>query len=81
MITRTAFNSVKDWLVSLRLSEYLDTFIKHDFTDMNRVKKLWEVELTSVSWRVDGNVLLASSYTLFIATRMGTVELLSLKIV
>ncbi|XP_074660814.1 uncharacterized protein LOC141913248 isoform X2 [Tubulanus polymorphus] len=40
--------AVDDWLKSLSLSEYIDTFHKHDFTTMNKVRKLWELELTTV---------------------------------
>lgn len=41
-------DSVEDWLESLQLSSYWDTFRKHLYTDMDRVKTIWEVELAAV---------------------------------
>lgn len=40
--------SVKEWLESIRLLEYFDSLAKHGFNDLSRIKKLWEVELTSI---------------------------------
>lgn len=42
-------SSVEDWLSSLRLSEYTDAFKSHGYTSMDRVRKLWELELATVS--------------------------------
>jgi len=39
---------LKDWLESLRLTEYLDVFTKNNFTDVEKLRKIWEVELTTV---------------------------------
>lgn len=41
-------DSVEDWLERLDLSLYWETFRKHLYTDMERVKSVWEVELTAV---------------------------------
>ncbi|XP_046569449.1 ankyrin repeat and SAM domain-containing protein 1A-like isoform X4 [Haliotis rubra] len=40
--------SVEEWLKSLRLEQYLDTFNNHKYNTMERVVKVWELELTSV---------------------------------
>ncbi|KAK3101537.1 hypothetical protein FSP39_004282 [Pinctada imbricata] len=40
--------SVEDWLSSLHLSDYHNTFISKKYDTMDRVLKVWEVELTSV---------------------------------
>ncbi|XP_024083009.1 ankyrin repeat and SAM domain-containing protein 1A-like isoform X3 [Cimex lectularius] len=40
--------SVDDWLEKLDLACYWDTFRKHLYTEMDRVKSVWEVELTAV---------------------------------
>ena len=44
--------SVQAWLESLRLSEYLDTFHVNNFTSMDRVRNIWELELNSVSFKI-----------------------------
>lgn len=41
--------SVGEWLRSLHLDQYLDTFRRNGFDDMARARKVWEVELSSVS--------------------------------
>ncbi|XP_031548747.1 ankyrin repeat and SAM domain-containing protein 1A-like [Actinia tenebrosa] len=41
-------STVEEWLASLCLSEYLVTLLHHGYTTMDRVKQMWEVELTSV---------------------------------
>ena len=41
--------SLEDWLELLSLSEYYDVFQHNGFTYMERIHRLWEVELTSVS--------------------------------
>ncbi|XP_062614188.1 ankyrin repeat and sterile alpha motif domain-containing protein 1B-like isoform X1 [Saccostrea cucullata] len=40
--------SVSEWLNSLHLSDKTETFMNKNFDTMERVMKLWEVELTSV---------------------------------
>ncbi|RMX60043.1 hypothetical protein pdam_00004489 [Pocillopora damicornis] len=40
--------SLEDWLELLSLSEYYDVFQHNGFTYMERIHRLWEVELTSV---------------------------------
>lgn len=40
--------SVSEWLISLHLSDKIETFMNKNFDTMERVMKLWEVELTSV---------------------------------
>ncbi|XP_013778899.1 uncharacterized protein LOC106463417 isoform X2 [Limulus polyphemus] len=40
--------SVNDWLKSLHLEEYQSTFQKNGFTEIDRVMKIWEVELNTV---------------------------------
>lgn len=44
--------SVGEWLRSLHLDQYLDTFRRNGYDDMARARKLWEVELNSVSAKV-----------------------------
>uniref|UniRef100_A0A1B6EDU6 PID domain-containing protein n=1 Tax=Clastoptera arizonana TaxID=38151 RepID=A0A1B6EDU6_9HEMI len=41
-------NPVDDWLRRLHLDAYIDTFQRHLYTDMDRVQRIWEVELTAV---------------------------------
>ncbi|GFQ71278.1 ankyrin repeat and SAM domain-containing protein 1A [Trichonephila clavata] len=40
--------SVGEWLRSLHLDQYIDTFRRNGYTDMDRTKKLWDVELKSI---------------------------------
>lgn len=40
--------SVDDWLKGIHLESYADTFKKHLYTDMDRVQRVWEVELAAV---------------------------------
>lgn len=40
-------NLVKDWLNSINLGIYLETFRKNSYTDMEKIKRIWEVELTA----------------------------------
>ncbi|XP_054263617.1 ankyrin repeat and SAM domain-containing protein 1A-like [Macrosteles quadrilineatus] len=40
--------TVEDWLSRLHLPQYADTFSRHLYTDMERVRRIWEVELTAV---------------------------------
>ena len=42
-------SSVEQWLQSLHLSDYLDTFHANNFTSMDRIRNIWELELNSVS--------------------------------
>lgn len=39
---------VKEWLDSINLGIYLETFRKNLYTEMDRIKRIWEVELTAV---------------------------------
>lgn len=39
---------VDDWLKSINLEQYSETFRKHLYLDMERVKRVWEVELAAV---------------------------------
>lgn len=38
---------VKEWLDSINLNVYVDTFRKNLYNDMDRIKRIWEVELTA----------------------------------
>lgn len=40
--------SVEEWLKSIHLENYAETFRKHLYTDMDRVRRVWEVELAAV---------------------------------
>lgn len=40
--------NLRDWLSSLCLEEYYDKFIENGFTDIDKVRKIWGVELTAV---------------------------------
>uniref|UniRef100_T1J001 SAM domain-containing protein n=1 Tax=Strigamia maritima TaxID=126957 RepID=T1J001_STRMM len=40
--------SVDEWLDSLYLGRYKDTFKRHNYCDMDRVRGIWEVELTTI---------------------------------
>ena len=40
--------SVEDWLKGIHLDSYAETFKKHLYTDMDRVRRVWEVELAAV---------------------------------
>jgi len=39
---------MEDWLTSIGLACYIDTFRKHLYTDLERIARIWEVELTAV---------------------------------
>lgn len=41
-------NAVKMWLKKINLEQYYDTFEKHLYHDMERVKRIWDVELSAV---------------------------------
>nr|XP_015834887.1 PREDICTED: ankyrin repeat and sterile alpha motif domain-containing protein 1B isoform X1 [Tribolium castaneum] len=41
-------NSVKSWLSRIHLDQYFDTFNKHLYHDMERIKRIWDVELSAV---------------------------------
>lgn len=43
--------SVGEWLRSLHLDQYVDVFRRNGYVDMERAKKVWDVELKSVSMR------------------------------
>ncbi|KAK2576525.1 hypothetical protein KPH14_005847 [Odynerus spinipes] len=40
--------SVDEWLKSIHMENYAETFRKHLYTDMDRVRRVWEVELAAV---------------------------------
>lgn len=40
--------SVEEWLKSIHMENYAETFRKHLYTDMDRVRRIWEVELAAV---------------------------------
>lgn len=40
--------AVQNWLESIKLGEYAETFRKHMYTDMERIGRVWEVELSAV---------------------------------
>lgn len=40
--------SVEEWLKSIHLENYAEKFRKHLYSDMDRVKRIWEVELAAV---------------------------------
>lgn len=40
--------SVDDWLKSIHLDNYMELFRRHLYTDMDRVRRVWEVELAAV---------------------------------
>lgn len=39
---------MEEWLTSIGLECYIDTFRKHLYTDLERIARIWEVELTAV---------------------------------
>lgn len=39
---------MEEWLISIDLACYIDTFRKHLYTDLERIARVWEVELTAV---------------------------------
>ena len=41
-------SELEDWLHLLRLDHYADLFRKNCFDDMERIRRVWEVELTTV---------------------------------
>lgn len=41
-------NTVKLWLKKICLDQYFETFAKHLYHDMERVKRIWDVELSAV---------------------------------
>lgn len=40
--------SVDEWLRQINLEQYSETLRKHLYVDMDRVRRIWEVELTAV---------------------------------
>jgi len=48
MMSSAVHTTLKGWLESLRLTEYLDAFTRNNFTDIEKLRKVWEVELTTV---------------------------------
>jgi len=47
-LVSAAHTSLKEWLESLQLTEYLAAFTRNKFTDVEKLRKIWEVELTTV---------------------------------
>ncbi|KAM3966091.1 LOW QUALITY PROTEIN: uncharacterized protein ACR2FA_012964 [Aphomia sociella] len=47
-ISKNQNESVEEWLRIINLEQYSDTFRKHLYVDMDRVRRIWEVELTAV---------------------------------
>ncbi len=45
--TNNVKDLVKEWLDSINLGIYSDTFRKNLYNDMERIKRIWEVELTA----------------------------------
>ncbi|KAJ8943205.1 hypothetical protein NQ318_016718 [Aromia moschata] len=41
-------STVKVWLKKISLDHYYETFVKHLYHDMERVKRIWDVELSAV---------------------------------
>lgn len=41
-------DSVEGWLKSIGLECYAETFSKHLYLDMERIKRIWDVELSAV---------------------------------
>ncbi|XP_076273676.1 ankyrin repeat and SAM domain-containing protein 1A-like isoform X4 [Rhynchophorus ferrugineus] len=41
-------NVVRTWLKKIHLEHYFDTFNKHLYHDMERIKRIWDVELSAV---------------------------------
>lgn len=41
-------NTVDNWLSRIHLSHYSETFSKHLYLDMERIKRIWDVELSAV---------------------------------
>lgn len=39
---------VKTWLIRIQLEQYFETFDKHLYHDMERIKRIWDVELSAV---------------------------------
>ena len=50
--------TLSDWLRSLRLPNYLDSFVRHGWKDVSSLAKLTDAELASVSqdWLADFSV-------------------------
>lgn len=40
--------TVDSWLAKIRLEHYSETFAKHLYHDMNRIRRIWDVELSAV---------------------------------
>ncbi|RZF41912.1 hypothetical protein LSTR_LSTR005680 [Laodelphax striatellus] len=44
----SSVSDVDEWLGKLQLEEYSETFRRHLYTEMEKVSRIWEVELTAV---------------------------------
>lgn len=42
------FSTLEEWLSTIHLPQYVKVFRKHNFGEMERVRKIWEVELSVV---------------------------------
>lgn len=47
-LDKDAHVTVDEWLTSLKLIEYSENFKETGFTDIDRVRKIWEVELNAL---------------------------------
>ncbi|XP_041969924.1 ankyrin repeat and sterile alpha motif domain-containing protein 1B-like isoform X4 [Aricia agestis] len=47
-LSKNQNETVEEWLRTINLEQYNDTFRKHLYVDMDRVRRIWEVELTAV---------------------------------
>ncbi|XP_047508420.1 ankyrin repeat and SAM domain-containing protein 1A-like isoform X8 [Pieris napi] len=47
-VIKNQYGSVDEWLRNINLEQYSETFRKHLYVDMDRVRRIWEVELTAV---------------------------------
>ncbi|ELU05117.1 hypothetical protein CAPTEDRAFT_182619 [Capitella teleta] len=47
-IEEVTAQSVQQWLQSLNLTVYWDRFKSHNFTEMSRIQKMWDLELNNV---------------------------------
>lgn len=41
-------DAVDNWLKRIHLDQYSDTFAKHLYHDMGRIRRIWDVELSAV---------------------------------
>lgn len=41
-------DTVDNWLIRIHLHQYSETFSKHLYLDMERIRRIWDVELSAV---------------------------------